>query len=84
MGPLEAIDTKPTAITLAWKPPPDDGGNKIQKYVLEKKPKGGRWTKVPGGWIAIIYGIVEDMKVVVYYKGGSRSAVVLQVNGSSD
>ena len=49
MGPLEAIDTKPTAITVAWKPPPDDGGNKIQKYVLEKKPKGGRWSKVPGG-----------------------------------
>ena len=56
MGPLEAIDTKPTAITLAWKPPPDDGGNKIQKYVLEKKPKGGRWQKVPGeiyDWLLI-------------------------------
>ncbi|ESO03551.1 hypothetical protein HELRODRAFT_191869 [Helobdella robusta] len=48
-GPLEATDTKPTEITLEWKPPKDNGGAKIQKYVLEKKPKGSnRWTKVPG------------------------------------
>ena len=34
---------------MAWKPPPDDGGAKIEKYVVEKKPKGSnRWTKVPG------------------------------------
>ena len=47
-GPLEAIETRPDAITVAWKPPPDDGGARVQKYVLEKKPKGGRWSKVPG------------------------------------
>ena len=48
-GPLEATDVGPTAITLAWKPPKDDGGCRIQKYVLEKRPKGSKkWTKVPG------------------------------------
>jgi Fibronectin type III domain len=47
-GPLEAIDTTPSAITLQWKPPKDDGGARIQKYVLEKKPKGSnKWQRVP-------------------------------------
>ena len=47
-GPLEATETTPTAITLQWKPPKDDGGSKIQKYVLEKKPKGSnKWQHVP-------------------------------------
>jgi Fibronectin type III domain len=47
-GPLEAIDTSPSAITLQWKPPLDDGGSRIQKYVLEKKPKGSnKWQRVP-------------------------------------
>ncbi len=54
-GPLEATDIKATEITLAWKPPPDDGGAKIEKYILEKKPKGSnRWQKVPGMWPLII------------------------------
>ena len=48
-GPLEATEVGPNAITVAWKPPKDNGGSKIEKYVLEKKPKGAkRWTKVPG------------------------------------
>ena len=47
-GPLEVLGTTPTAITLQWKPPKDNGGSPIEKYVLEKKPKGGKWQKVPG------------------------------------
>lgn len=48
-GPLEAKETSPDAITLAWKPPKDDGGCRIQKYVLEKRPKGSKkWSKCPG------------------------------------
>ena len=47
-GPLKAIDTSPNAITLQWKPPLDDGGSRIEKYVLEKKLKGSsKWQKVP-------------------------------------
>jgi hypothetical protein len=46
---LEATEVGPNAITVAWKPPKDDGGAKIEKYVLEKRPKGSqRWQKVPG------------------------------------
>ena len=48
-GPLEAVETTPTAIKLQWQPPKDDGGSKIERYVLEKKPKGSnKWTKCPG------------------------------------
>jgi len=48
-GPLEAVETTPTAIKLQWKPPKDDGGSKIEKYVLEKRPKGSnKWSKCPG------------------------------------
>lgn len=48
-GPLEVLETTPTAITLEWKPPKDNGGSKIERYVLEKKPKGSnRWQKCPG------------------------------------
>jgi len=49
VGPLEATDTTPEAITLEWKPPKDDGGSRLEGYVLEKKPKGStKWQKVPG------------------------------------
>jgi len=48
-GPLEAVETTPSAIKLQWKPPKDDGGSRIERYVLEKKPKGSnKWTKCPG------------------------------------
>ena len=48
-GPLEALETSPTAITVQWKPPKDNGGSKLQGYILEKKPKGSKkWSKVPG------------------------------------
>ncbi len=48
-GPLETTGVTANAISLAWKPPVDDGGAKIEKYVVEKKPKGSnKWTKVPG------------------------------------
>ena len=46
-GPLEATEVTANAIKLAWKPPKDNGGAKIEKYILEKKPKGSnRWQKV--------------------------------------
>ena len=48
-GPLEPVSVSPDSITLQWKPPKDDGGAKIDKYVVEKKPKGSqKWQKVPG------------------------------------
>ena len=37
---MDAVDVKADSIKLAWRPPADDGGAKIDKYVLEKRPKG--------------------------------------------
>lgn len=48
-GPIETTGVTANSISLAWKPPPDDGGAKIEKYIVEKRPKGAsKWTKVPG------------------------------------
>ena len=42
---VEAIDEK--SVTLAWKAPTDDGGDKISAYVIEKKPEGSDdWLEV--------------------------------------
>jgi len=43
------VETTPTAIKLQWKAPKDDGGSRIERYVLEKRPKGSnKWSKCPG------------------------------------
>lgn len=39
-GPIEAVDVKAEEISLAWKPPKDDGGEPITNYILEKRVKG--------------------------------------------
>ena len=45
---MEATETRPSSITLQWKPPKDNGGVPLAHYVLEKKPKGSNdWSKCP-------------------------------------
>ncbi|CAL1540886.1 unnamed protein product, partial [Lymnaea stagnalis] len=47
VGPLEATDIQGESLTLTWKPPKDDGGEKIANYIVEKKKAGtNRWQKV--------------------------------------
>lgn len=47
-GPLRASDVHAEGCTLTWKPPEDDGGQPIDKYVVEKMDEAtGRW--VPAG-----------------------------------
>ena len=49
-GPLVAGEITPTSITLQWSAPIDDGGVKVDRYVIEKKVKGSnRWQKVSAG-----------------------------------
>ena len=36
-GPLEASDIVGESLTLKWKAPKDDGGDKITNYIVEKK-----------------------------------------------
>lgn len=46
-GPLEATDLKGESLTLNWKPPLDNGGERINRYIVEKKKKGSdKWSKV--------------------------------------
>ena len=46
-GPLDVSDMTKSTCTLKWKPPRDDGGAKIQHYVVEKKEVGKPyWTTV--------------------------------------
>lgn len=47
-GPLRASDVHAEGCKLSWKPPEDDGGQPIDKYVVEKMDEAtGRW--VPAG-----------------------------------
>lgn len=36
-GPLEVTNLTKSGCTLTWKPPKDDGGNKVLHYVIEKR-----------------------------------------------
>lgn len=45
----EIIDYDKDYVEISWKPPRNDGGAPIEKYIIEKKEKGkGTWEKV--GW----------------------------------
>jgi hypothetical protein len=51
-GPLEAIDTTKTTVTLQWKPPKDDGGSELSGYIIEKCKEGSdNWEKCSGIYI---------------------------------
>ena len=46
-GPLESSDVTKSTCKLKWKVPRDDGGARIQHYVVEKKEVGKPyWTTV--------------------------------------
>lgn len=48
-GPITAADIVGDELTLSWKPPKDDGGEKINNYIVEKRKKGAsKWGKVSG------------------------------------
>ncbi|KAF2885739.1 hypothetical protein ILUMI_20443 [Ignelater luminosus] len=47
-GPLKVSDVHANGCKLNWRPPADDGGNPVEKYVVEKMDEAtGRW--VPAG-----------------------------------
>lgn len=45
-GKPEVVDYDKDQAEIKWTPSKSDGGNPIQKYVIEKKAKGGDWEKV--------------------------------------
>ncbi|XP_077191128.1 immunoglobulin-like and fibronectin type III domain-containing protein 1 isoform X2 [Paroedura picta] len=40
VGPVEVVDTSTSGITIQWKPPKDDGGKPVQKYIIERQQVG--------------------------------------------
>ena len=36
-GPLDVTNLTKSGCTLSWKPPKDDGGNRVLHYVIEKR-----------------------------------------------
>lgn len=46
-GPIVINDITSDSVELEWKPPTNDGGLEIMKYVIEKCETGKKvWTKV--------------------------------------
>lgn len=49
IGPLQPTDITAHTISLAWKPPTDDGGSPVTGYVVEKTEANyNMWKVVPG------------------------------------
>lgn len=42
-GNVKVADHDNQSADIVWDPPKDDGGAPIQKYIVQKKPKGGEW-----------------------------------------
>lgn len=40
---VEVADHDNQSAEIKWDPPKSDGGAPIQKYIIQKKPKGGEW-----------------------------------------
>ncbi|XP_030321545.1 immunoglobulin-like and fibronectin type III domain-containing protein 1 isoform X3 [Calypte anna] len=47
VGPIKIIENSGNSITIAWKPPKDDGGKPVQSYIVESQQVG------KGSWVAL-------------------------------
>ncbi|XP_062853223.1 immunoglobulin-like and fibronectin type III domain-containing protein 1 [Trichomycterus rosablanca] len=46
-GPLEVLESTSSVIELKWKPPSDDGGSEVKKYLIERQQTGqSLWKKM--------------------------------------
>lgn len=78
----ELVDWDKDHVDLTWEPPSDDGGAIIEKYIIEKKDRLGKWEKakeVPGGETAATVGDLEageeyQFRIVAVNKAGPGEA----------
>jgi len=42
---MEVLDVNKGEVSLRWARPMDDGGDRIQGYIVEYRPVGGHWSK---------------------------------------
>lgn len=62
----EIIDYDKDYVEISWKPPKNDGGAPIEKYIIEKKEKGSdKWEKV-GLKANKASFIIQMMKISIY------------------
>lgn len=75
-GPLKVSDVTKETCVLAWKPPLDNGGSPVDRYVIEKQDVGrGGWT--PAG---DVNGDTTTMRVTKLIPGKEYQFRVRAVN----
>ena len=50
------------SVSLSWAKPKDDGGGKIEGYIVEKKSKDGEWEEVTPVPIRDTQAKIKDVK----------------------
>lgn len=53
-GNVEVADHDNQSAEIKWDPPKSDGGAPIQKYIIQKRPKGGDWENAAEVCIVLI------------------------------
>ncbi|CAF1271535.1 unnamed protein product [Adineta steineri] len=82
-GPLEISNVTKDRATLLWKPPKDDGGNKVTRYVVERRDT----SKGADAWIAITQACKETTFTVPSLLDGHEydfRVMVFNENGTSE
>uniref|UniRef100_A0A3Q0KKY1 non-specific serine/threonine protein kinase n=1 Tax=Schistosoma mansoni TaxID=6183 RepID=A0A3Q0KKY1_SCHMA len=70
---VESFDSH--GVTLAWKPPENDGGNPIHGYLIEKRTPNGEWKPATTG---LVHG--KEAKLTGLEKGQTYEFRVMAVN----
>ncbi|VVC89475.1 unnamed protein product [Leptidea sinapis] len=81
-GNVEVADHDNQSAEIKWDPPSSDGGAPIQKYIIQKRPKGGNWedaAEVPGNATSgKVEGLPEggefEFRVIAVNKAGPSEA----------